>query len=423
MSSYLFSKKVREITGRPGRAISNFGHNLIDNFQSVDIIPRTIMGVPILISGAAVSCVGSMVAIGVINAASIYTWAFGSSGFAPERPDPKIINDERQKENLEKGRIHIAICGQTGSGKSSIANALRGIRNGQEGAACTGTTETTTSRATYPAHQSISSVNLHDIPGGGTRRTPADNYYRNQKLFLFDLLLVVHSDRLSQLDIEIVKNCIRIMQPFLIVRSKSDISVNSIVNDTDLDQEAAKVHHIKSCLAALRTEFSEADVPEDSITDLVDHCILINNQALRKCVLGESDSVINELDLVRFLTKFNPSFQQRRMWGQYWFKQVDGGKYFDEQYIGHIELPIEDKMVMVTNARILLIRSRQLTTEWDVPLTIIRLIVSEPNGIRVVMRGAENGPLIAVEDRSERAVLYQIIGVAVEAFNRRFRGG
>lgn len=53
---------------------------------------------------------------------------------------------------------------QTGSGKSSITNALRGIHNSHPEAASIGTSETTTSRATYPAHESLFPITLHDIP-------------------------------------------------------------------------------------------------------------------------------------------------------------------------------------------------------------------------------------------------------------------
>ncbi|KAJ2969824.1 hypothetical protein NQ176_g8474 [Zarea fungicola] len=109
--------------------------------------------------------------------------------------------------------------------------------------------------------------------------------------------------------------------------------------------------------------------------------------------------------------------------GQYWLKQVDNGKYFDEQYIGHLELPREDMVVMVTYARILLIRSKRLTSEWDVPLKDIQTIAKERTGVSLILRGGANGPFVPVGGGSERNFLYKMVGVAVEEFNRRFRGG
>ncbi|KAF3939954.1 hypothetical protein ABW19_dt0208006 [Dactylella cylindrospora] len=41
-------------------------------------------------------------------------------------------------------------------------------------------------------------------------------------------------------------------------------------------------------------------------------------------------------------------YSQREALGQFWLKQLDNGKYFDEDYIAHLELPGEDVVVMLT---------------------------------------------------------------------------
>jgi vacuolar protein sorting-associated protein 13A/C len=135
----------------------------------------------------------------------------------------------------------------------------------------------------------------------------------------------------------------------------------------------------------------------------------------------------SELDRVRY-ARYVPAdgivrpYNAREALGQYWLKQVDNGKYFDEVYVAHLELPREDMVVMVTYARILLIRSRRLTSEWDVPLKDIQTIAKERTGLSLTLRGGANGPFIPVGDESSRAFLYRMIAVAVEEFNRRFRG-
>lgn len=68
------------------------------------------------------------------------------------------------------------------------------------------------------------------------------------------------------------------------------------------------MRHINTALAALRIEFEAAGVPRDNVEDIVRQCILVNNQSLRRCVLGEADSVINELELVRFLGRLASGF-------------------------------------------------------------------------------------------------------------------
>lgn len=135
----------------------------------------------------------------------------------------------------------------------------------------------------------------------------------------------------------------------------------------------------------------------------------------------------SELDRVR-LTRFIPSdgivrpYNQREALGQSWLKQIDNGKYFDENYIAHLELPREDMVVMVTYARILLIRSRRLTTEWDVPLKDVQTIAKERTGLSLTLRGGTNGPFIPIGEESGRTFIYKMVGVAVEEFNRRYRG-
>ena len=135
----------------------------------------------------------------------------------------------------------------------------------------------------------------------------------------------------------------------------------------------------------------------------------------------------SELDRVR-LTRFVPAdgivrpYNQREALGQYWLKQADNGKYFAETYIAHLELPREDVVVLVTYSRILLLRTRRLAAEWDVPLKDVQTIAKERTGISVVLRGGANGPFVPVAEESARNFLYRMIAVAVEEFNRRFRG-
>ncbi|KAM7185556.1 putative vacuolar protein sorting-associated protein [Naviculisporaceae sp. PSN 640] len=135
----------------------------------------------------------------------------------------------------------------------------------------------------------------------------------------------------------------------------------------------------------------------------------------------------SELDRVR-LPRYIPAdgivrpYSQREALGQSWLKQVDNGKYFDEAYIAHLELPTEDMVVMVTYSRILLIRSRRLQTEWDVPLKDVQTIAKERTGLSLTLRGGTNGPFIPIGQESGRTFIYKNVAVAVEEFNRRFRG-
>ncbi|KAJ5679341.1 hypothetical protein N7462_007585 [Penicillium macrosclerotiorum] len=131
------------------------------------------------------------------------------------------------------------------------------------------------------------------------------------------------------------------------------------------------------------------------------------------------------LDRVR-LTRFIGTdgivrpYSQREALGQFWLKTTDDGKYFNEDYIAHLELPGRDMLVMLTYARIMLVRTKKLTSEWDIRLTDIQTISKERTGMSITLKGGANGPFIPVQDESSRNWLYKQIAVAVNAFNEKY---
>lgn len=122
------------------------------------------------------------------------------------------------------------------------------------------------------------------------------------------------------------------------------------------------------------------------------------------------------LDRVR-LTRFIGTdgivrpYSQREALGQFWLKTTDDGKYFNEDYIAHLELPGRDMLVLLTYARIMLVRTKKLYTEWDIRLTDIQTISKERTGMSITLKGGANGPFIPVQDESSRNWLYRQIAV------------
>jgi vacuolar protein sorting-associated protein 13A/C len=114
-------------------------------------------------------------------------------------------------------------------------------------------------------------------------------------------------------------------------------------------------------------------------------------------------------------------YSQREALGQFWLKQLDSGKYFHEQYLAHLELPREDVVVLLTYSRIMLVKAKKLTTEWDVPLKDIQTISKERTGLSLTLRGGTNGPFIPVAEESSRNFLYQKIAIAVGEFNKKYK--
>ncbi|KAI9714321.1 MAG: hypothetical protein M1820_000282 [Bogoriella megaspora] len=113
-------------------------------------------------------------------------------------------------------------------------------------------------------------------------------------------------------------------------------------------------------------------------------------------------------------------YQQREALGQFWLKTIDNGKYFNEDYIAHLELTGKDMLVMLTYNSIMLVRTKKLTTEWDVSLKDIQTISKERTGMSITLKGGTNGPFIPVQDEGSRNWLYKQVGVAVTAFNDKW---
>ncbi|KAL4976672.1 hypothetical protein BDW66DRAFT_134541 [Aspergillus desertorum] len=113
-------------------------------------------------------------------------------------------------------------------------------------------------------------------------------------------------------------------------------------------------------------------------------------------------------------------YSQREALGQLWLKTADDGKYFNEDYIAHLELPGRDMLIMLTYDRIMLVRSKKLETEWDIRLTDIQTISKERTGMSIMLKGGANGPFIPVQDESARNWLYKQIAIAVNAFNEKY---
>lgn len=113
-------------------------------------------------------------------------------------------------------------------------------------------------------------------------------------------------------------------------------------------------------------------------------------------------------------------YSQREALGQFWLKTLDNGKHFNDEYIAHLELPGKDMLVMLTYNGIMLVRTKKLTTEWDVPLRDIKTISKERTGISITLKGGTNGPFIPVADEESRNWLYRQVAIAVNAYNDRY---
>ena len=119
-----------------------------------------------------------------------------SIGIQPEIwPSEEEFNLAQTRIKYNSQKVHLAICGSSGAGKSSLINAFRGFANHDPEAAPAGGVETTVAIDRYPdarAEFPYSQFVWFDVPGAGTLNIPSWQYFNNQGLFIFDVIILVY---------------------------------------------------------------------------------------------------------------------------------------------------------------------------------------------------------------------------------------
>ncbi|XP_076793093.1 T-cell-specific guanine nucleotide triphosphate-binding protein 2-like [Arvicanthis niloticus] len=127
--------------------------------------------------------------------------------------------------NIDKAPLNIAVTGETGTGKSSFINALRGAREEEGSAAPTGVVETTMTRTPYP-HPKLPNVTIWDLPGIGSTNFPPQNYLTEMKFGEYDFFIIISSTRFKELDAHLAKAIAMMNTKFYFVRTKIDQDVS-----------------------------------------------------------------------------------------------------------------------------------------------------------------------------------------------------
>ncbi|XP_042120096.1 interferon-inducible GTPase 1-like [Peromyscus maniculatus bairdii] len=140
------------------------------------------------------------------------------------REAQSVISDALK--NIDNTPINIAVTGESGGGKSSFINALRGVRDDEKGSAKVGVTETTMKRTPYK-HPKIKTLTLWDLPGIGTMKFPPKDYLEKVKFQEYDFFIIVSATRFTKLELDLAK-AIRIMKKnYYFVRTKVDIDLQN----------------------------------------------------------------------------------------------------------------------------------------------------------------------------------------------------
>lgn len=122
---------------------------------------------------------------------------------------------------IDSTSLNVAVTGESGSGKSSFINTLRGIGHEEKGAAKTGVVETTMKRYAYK-HPNIPNVVFWDLPGIGTTNFPPKDYLEEVKFHEYDFFIIISATRFKKNDIDLAKVISTLKKDYYFVRAKVD---------------------------------------------------------------------------------------------------------------------------------------------------------------------------------------------------------
>ncbi|KAF8153906.1 interferon-inducible GTPase-domain-containing protein [Crassisporium funariophilum] len=224
-------------------------------------------------------------------------------GIPPDmRPTPEQMQEFRARHGYAKHALNIAFTGESGVGKSALLNALRGMWPEEEGAAAVGVNKTTAVVEGYTDARHPH-IKWYDVPGANTPTISGWMYFMDQSLYIFDVLVIVFSDRFSQTAGTLLHNAQRCGIPAFLVRTKADYLVRRIKRDRRnqrLDDARAR--------AILRAETQ--DMVNDNLAKLnlpTQRVYLVSEDGMRDWVVDrDSSSTIDEPAIFEILVTAQP---------------------------------------------------------------------------------------------------------------------
>ncbi|XP_030399367.1 interferon-inducible GTPase 5-like [Gopherus evgoodei] len=160
---------------------------------------------------------------------------------------------QRSDELLKKTELNIAITGESGTGKSSFLNALRGLRDEDEGSAETGVVETTKEPMPYQ-HSKYTNVIFWDLPGIGTPDFQSDTYLEQVTFNRYDFFIIIASERFRANHAKLAQEIHKMGKKFYFVRSKVDFDLSNEKDKKSFNEERTLEQIRNNCIKHLCRE-------------------------------------------------------------------------------------------------------------------------------------------------------------------------
>ncbi len=151
------------------------------------------------------------------------------NGLKKSRNDPANATTylKGKLEAWQKVELNVAVTGNSGVGKSTFINTIRGLRASDKGAAPVGSVETTKEVKAYvqPGQENLV---FWDLPGVGTPLFPRQTYLQKVDWEKYEFFLILTSTRFTENDIWLAEEVHKAHKRFFFVRTRIN---NDLLNE------------------------------------------------------------------------------------------------------------------------------------------------------------------------------------------------
>nr|XP_014435348.1 interferon-inducible GTPase 5-like [Pelodiscus sinensis] len=158
-----------------------------------------------------------------------------------------------QKFNFSDSEFNIAIMGKSGSGRSSLVNAILGLGEEDEGAAEAGVLEVTKEPVPY-WHPTCPTVIVWDLPAVGSPVFQPSTYLKQVKFSCYDVFIIIASERRRNCHSALAQEIHRLGKKCYFVRSKVDLDLYNEKHKRRFNEEKILRKIREDCVKNLRKE-------------------------------------------------------------------------------------------------------------------------------------------------------------------------
>ncbi|DBA72283.1 hypothetical protein WJX79_005537 [Trebouxia sp. C0005] len=149
----------------------------------------------------------------------------------------RLIKEAQQQMGMDAVHdYNFIFCGPTKVGKSTLINAIRGVKPNDKDAAQVGISEVTQDVRCYE-YPGLPRVKLYDAPGAGTRSHPSATYFMDKNLYAFDCIFLMYDGSFLDCCRHILEEAHTWGKPVAFLRTKADRLLEDVMYNSGVDDE------------------------------------------------------------------------------------------------------------------------------------------------------------------------------------------